>query len=134
MSADYTPNPTGEYIMGKDAILVDGILRSNWKTTKYDINNVPKLIVIDEWSHYNQLEQELIQRFAQEYGITVITMGDYDQLTPSASIKKSESSEKPEIILTPNRNMTPRIAKLGVSMRTDNEIKNGNMYRMLAWK
>jgi hypothetical protein len=30
--------------------------------------------------------------------------------------------------------MTTRIPKLGVSMRTDNEIKNANMYRMLSWK
>jgi hypothetical protein len=30
--------------------------------------------------------------------------------------------------------MTPRVAKLGVSMRTDNEVKNSNMYKMLAWR
>jgi hypothetical protein len=30
--------------------------------------------------------------------------------------------------------MAPRIAKLGVSMRTDNDVKTGNVYRMLAWR
>jgi hypothetical protein len=34
----------------------------------------------------------------------------------------------------PSRNMTPRVAKLGVSMRTDNEVKNTNMYNLLAWR
>jgi hypothetical protein len=91
-------------------------------------------MVIDEWSHYNQLEQELIQRFAQTYGVTVISMGDFDQLTPAAAILKNEGDEKVMFDMTPHRNMTPRMVKYGVSMRTDNEVKNGNMYRMLAWK
>jgi hypothetical protein len=44
-----------------------------------------------------------------------------------------DDSGKDILEINPNRNTTPRVAKLGVSMRTDNEIKNGNMYRMLAW-
>jgi hypothetical protein len=47
--------------------------------------------------------------------------------------KEGEGS-KALLQLTPNRNMTARIAKLGVSMRTDNEVKNTNMYNLLAWK
>ena len=136
ISPDYKPH-TGEdvptYILGKDAILVDGILRSNQQLQVYDPNDVPKVIVIDEWTHYNQLEQELLQRFAQTYGVSILSMGDFDQLTPVARLKRDEKDDKP-LDLTPSRNMTARVAKLGVSMRTDNEIKNGNMYRMLAWK
>jgi hypothetical protein len=30
--------------------------------------------------------------------------------------------------------MGVRVAKLGVSMRTDNDAKTGNIYRMLAWR
>lgn len=140
MSPNYTHqesvNGTTQYEMGKDVRLYDdGILRAPWEVRALNPNDVPKVIVIDEWSHYNQLEQELIQRFAQTYGVSVITMGDYDQLTPSASIvKKSGTSTTTLLDMTPSRNMTPRVAKLGVSMRTDNEIKNGNMYRMLAWR
>ena len=138
MSSDYknTQNAKGEstYILDKDVKLVDGIIRSNWKLRAFDKAEIPSVIVIDEWSHYNQLEQELIQRFSQTYGVTVVAMGDYDQLTPSAFVKKNESDKDPHIELTPHRNMTVRTAKLGVSMRTDNEVKNDNMYRMLAWK
>ena len=138
MSSDYKNTQDAEgnstYILDKDVKLVDGIIRSNWKLRAFDKAEIPSVIVIDEWSHYNQLEQELVQRFAQTYGVTVVTMGDYDQLTPSAFVKKNESDTKPYIELTPHRNMTVRTVKLGVSMRTDNEIKNDNMYRMLAWK
>ena len=136
MSSDYSPRPLEDgvykYKINEDVKLVDGILRSNWEIQKYNKNEVPKLLIIDEWSHYNQLEQELIQRFAQHYGITVITMGDYDQLTPHAEIVDENGDFLLDI--TPHRNTTPRVAKLGVSMRTDNEVKNGNIYRMLAWK
>ena len=140
MSADYTHqesvNGVTRYELDKDVRLHDdGILRANWKVRALDPNLVPKTIVIDEWSHYNQLEQELIQRFAQTYGVSVITMGDYDQLTPSASIYRKVGTGEAEVLdLTPSRNTSPRVAKLGVSMRTDNEIKNANMYRMLAWR
>ena len=140
MSADYTHqesvNGVTEYEMDKDVRLHDdGILRASWKVRALDPNTVPKVIVIDEWSHYNQLEQELIQRFAQTYGVSVITMGDYDQLTPAASIIRKTGSDKTTILdMTPSRNTSPRVAKLGVSMRTDNEVKNANMYRMLAWR
>ena len=139
MSGDYAPVSTVDgnatYILGKDVILQDGLLQGPWKIKALDKTDVPKTIVIDEWTHYNQLEQDLIQRFAQAYGVTVITMGDYDQLTPTAKIKRKESDPDTKAIdITPVRMMTPRVAKLGVSMRTDNEIKNGNMYRMLAWR
>lgn len=136
MSADYKPQVAKdgvyEYTMDKDLIMVDGIFRGKWEVAFYNPDEVPKIMVIDEWSHYNQLEQDLIQRFAQQYGSTILTMGDYDQLTPQAKIFDKDGKEICDI--TPSRNMTPRIAKLGVSMRTDNEVKNGNMYRMLAWR
>ena len=138
MSLDYKnmQDDTGKstYILDRDVKLVDGVLRSNWKLRVIDKSEVPSVIVIDEWSHYNQVEQELVQRFAQTYGITVVTMGDYDQLTPSAEVKKNESDKDALMLLNPHRNMTVRTVKLGVSMRTDNEIKDGDMYSMLAWK
>lgn len=141
MSPDYKPQTSDDgkyvYTMDQDVKLVDGILRGNWNINVYNPNDVPKFIIIDEWSHYNQLEQDLIQRFAQAYGTTVMSMGDYDQLTPESTIildPKNPTNTEKQLSIIPNRNMTPRVAKLGVSMRTDNEIKNGNMYRMLAWR
>lgn len=132
MSSKYSRRDSNTYVLNKDITPVDGMIKNHWGVNEYAPNEVPKVIVIDEWSHYNQLEQDLIQDFAQKYGVTVLAMGDYDQLTPEATLTKEGS--KDEFIITPFRNMTPRVAKLGVSMRTDNEIKNGNMYRMLAWR
>ena len=122
------------YIMGKDIQLIDGIFRSKWELRKLDQSEIPSVIVIDEWTHYDQLEQELIQRFAQTYGVAIVAMGDYDQLTAVAKVKQKETDSRAWVELSPHRNMTARTAKLGVSMRTDNEIKNNNMYSMLAWK
>ena len=121
MSPDYVPpvikDGIATYVKGRDVDLYDdGILRSNWKLRVLSDNEIPKVIVIDEWSHYDQIEQELIQRFAQTYGISVIAMGDYDQLTPTTQVKESETASKNWLDLSPTRNMTARIAKLGVSM------------------
>ena len=137
ITSEYThipKNDKGEYVyvMDKDVVMVDGVLRSKWALNQYNPVDVPKLWVIDEWSHYNQVEQELIQRFAQTYGVQVVAMGDYDQLTPSASIVDEHGTTL--MTVDPSRNMTPRVAKLGVSMRTDNEVKNTNMYNLLAWR
>ena len=135
MSADYNPKQLEDgvykYVLDKDVVLVNGILRGKWNVRSYNEAEVPKLFIIDEWSHYNQLEQDLIQRFCQKYGSIVMSMGDYDQLTPISRILDENGKEILEI--NPNRNTTPRVAKLGVSMRTDNNVKNGNMERLLAW-
>ena len=134
MSADYTPmaadNGAYKYKLDKDIFLSDGIFRANWEVREYNVDEVPKLIIIDEWSHYNQVEQDLIQRFASKYGVTVLTMGDYDQITPESEIELPDGST---LSLNPHRNTTPRSAKLGISMRTDNNLKNENMSRMRAW-
>jgi hypothetical protein len=64
MSADYKPIPMTdgvyEYHLDKDIFLKDGLFRANWKIRSYQDSQVPKLIIIDEWSHYNQVEQDLI--------------------------------------------------------------------------
>ena len=138
ISPNYVPkqreNGVITYVLDQDAQVIDGVIRSKWELNQFNPDEVPKVIVIDEWSHYDQLEQELIQRFAQTYGVSVLSMGDYDQLTTEAQLKKTAQDQDAWLTLTPNRNMTTRIPKLGVSMRTDNEIKNANMYRMLSWK
>ena len=39
--------------MDKDLIMVDGIFRGKWEVASYNPDEVPKIIGIDEWSHYN---------------------------------------------------------------------------------
>ena len=138
MSPDYKnkqdADGVSQYIMGKDLDLVNGLIRSKWELRKLDKSEIPSVIVVDEWTHYDQLEQELIQRFSQTYGVPVISMGDYDQLTAVAKVKHKETDADAFIELSPHRNMTARTVKYGVSMRTDNETKNLNMSNLLAWK
>jgi hypothetical protein len=76
MSAKYSPKTA--YDIDTDIKLKEGLLTTDWDLNVYNENDVPKIIIIDEWTHYDLLEQDLIQRFAERYGVTVITLGDYD--------------------------------------------------------
>lgn len=88
---------------------------------------------IDEWSRYTQAEIDLINRFASENGIQVIASGDMDQLSPKAVYKTGIEGE-PDVELSIARNITPRVPKLGVSMRAGNGQKVQNMYALLQAK
>lgn len=88
---------------------------------------------IDEWSRYTQAEIDLINRFASENGIQVVASGDMDQLSPKAVYKTGVEGE-PDVQLSIARNITPRVPKLGVSMRAGNGQKVQNMYALLQAK
>lgn len=49
-------------------------LKKDIKVNK--ITNAPKLIVIDEATHFSTAELQLIGKFAEENGINVILLGD----------------------------------------------------------
>ena len=54
-------------------------LVAKWKLNQY--TDVPKVIFIDEVTHYNQQELSMVEQFARENGIIVLTAGDMDQDT-----------------------------------------------------
>lgn len=95
-----------------------GKLENTWKLNK--IADAPKVIFIDEISHYNQQEVSMIEQWAKEHGTIVLTAGDFDQGTSIAFIDDVKYKGNP-VSVTLNRNNFIRSPKLGVSLRTLNK-------------
>lgn len=95
-----------------------GKLENTWKLNK--IADAPKVIFIDEISHYNQQEVSMIEQWAREHGTIVLTAGDFDQDTSIAFIDDVKYKGNP-VSVTLNRNNFIRSPKLGVSLRTLNK-------------
>lgn len=95
-----------------------GKLENTWKLNK--IADAPKVIFIDEISHYNQQEVNMIEQWAKEHGTIVLTAGDFDQDTSIAFIDDVKYKGNP-VSVTLNRNNFIRSPKLGVSLRTLNK-------------
>lgn len=98
--------------------LLTGKLENTWKLNK--IADAPKVIFIDEISHYNQQEVSMIEQWAKEHGTIVLTAGDFDQDTSIAFIDDVKYKGNP-VSVTLNRNNFIRSPKLGVSLRTLNK-------------
>lgn len=95
-----------------------GKLENTWKLNK--IADAPKVIFIDEISHYNQQEVSMIEQWAKEHGTIILTAGDFDQDTSIAFIDDVKYKGNP-VSVTLNRNNFIRSPKLGVSLRTLNK-------------
>lgn len=93
--------------------------------------DIPKIIFIDEFTHYTQLECDFLQRVADKYGIQIIAGGDADQITPTATIY---DKGKKVFDAGFNRNTFARVPKLGVSMRTGNGQKTENQNKVRNWQ
>ncbi len=142
ISADYKnrENPeTGIYEYTTEDVFLgdDGVYHSKWQTRKLPPQDVPSIMFVDEWSRYTQAEVDLINRFASENGIQVIASGDMDQLSPKAfylTKPDAVAGKEGSVQLNIARNITPRVPKLGVSMRAGNGQKVQNLYALLQWK
>lgn len=95
-----------------------GRLENTWALNK--MTDAPKVVFIDEISHYNQQEVSMIEQWARENGVVVLTAGDFDQDTAEAWAKKVTYKGDP-VSVTLNRNNFVRSPKLGVSLRTANK-------------
>lgn len=116
----------GRYIYEDSEWVKDsnGELRFNGKSD--DLSEPPSLIVIDEISHYDQADLELLDDLATKYGISIITSGDFQQSTSMAR-NTSES-----VILSPKNTLFKHSPKLGVSMRTNNSQMDKTITRFQA--
>ena len=98
-------------------------------------NQIPSIIFIDEVGRYTTYEMDIIDAFAQKYGIAVITMGDLDQNTTEASstdvleYADGKSSKVNGALFRGNFIHSP---KLGTSMRAANNHKAYNQRAMQA--
>lgn len=87
------------------------------KTNK--IPNPPKLIVIDEATHFSTLDLEIISKFARENNIQVLLMGDSHQ----------NGALYPGLMMNMNREqvLAWRTPDLYISLRDSNQQKSANM-------
>lgn len=149
ISPDWKPYTLNSY--GRETIpesvysYNEGYIRS--KLAISETSEPPSLIVIDEVTRMNRFDLELIQQFAQKYGITVIVMGDYDQISTDVSYKipseaqiitvlnpNSRTQEKLERMTDRGSNHAfIRSPKLGISMRTDNLLITENNYQLIKY-
>ena len=106
---------TGRFLYEDSFEFDNGRLVNKWKLNQ--IADAPKLIFIDEVTHYNQQELSMIEQFARENGIVVLTAGDLDQDTQVAYAKVEDKIAD----FTINRNNFMRSPKLGVTLRTLNK-------------
>lgn len=106
---------TGRFLYDDSYEFQNGQLVNKWKINQY--SDVPRIIFIDEITHYNQQELSMIEQFARENGSVVITAGDMDQDTQVAYAKVENKIAD----FTINRNNFIRSPKLGVSLRTLNK-------------
>lgn len=90
--SDYTQPPisdTGSIKLdGTNTTIEDGKITSNAKLK--DVTDVPKVIIIDEVSRFTTQELDLLDKFAQKYGISIITAGDFDQSQTTGKVNLSE--------------------------------------------
>ena len=98
-------------------------------------DQIPSIIFIDEVGRYTTYEMDIIDAFAQKYGIAVITMGDLDQNTTEAGSTNAleyapgKSSTVNGALFRGNFIHSP---KLGTSMRAANNHKAYNQRAMQA--
>lgn len=130
VSADLSEN--GDYIAHTDV-----------RTTKTKNSEYPSMIIVDEFTLYDQFDADAINTFAREHNIPVIFLGDDFQtskptLFKSGDImgnmggKKIDLIGKGEMTFALAEAQFMRSPKLGVSMRTNNSQKVTNLekYRL----
>ena len=103
-----------------------GELVSNRKIIEQS-EGIPSIIFIDEVSNLDIFELDTINKYAQQYGITVLVAGDFDQNGKYIDIEYkghvlSASLSKNNFIRSP---------KQGVSMRPANSQKYSNLVKVL---
>lgn len=128
---DYDPNrprnKKGEYIYTEDEMYEDELGDLHYKAEPDAISDIPSMIFIDEVSHFDENELELVNKFAKQHGIVVITSGDFNQSGKTATTTNS----KGDYSLTLARSLFMGAPKLGISMRVaskqlDNSINTFN--------
>lgn len=98
-------------------------------------DQIPSIIFIDEVGRYTTYEMDIIDAFAQKYGIAVITMGDLDQNTTEASstdVLEYADGKSSKVNGALFRGYFIHSPKLGTSMRAANNHKAYNQRAMQA--
>lgn len=106
--------------------LVDDVCSLSVGFKDLDPAAIPSIIIIDEIGRFTAIELDLIDRFAQKYGIPVITTGDLDQSRTEAKGVYNNGSRDININTTLFRGNFYHSPKVGFSFRADNNLKSYN--------
>lgn len=99
-----------------------------------ETTTLPSLVIIDEISKFSAFDVDLIDKFAKKYGITVLTAGDFDQTgVVGKAIVDVKGHNNMGFDVALYRTQFVRSPKLGVSMRTDNQLKTANLQKLQAY-
>lgn len=116
---DVLKNPKNKdneiYLYDDSFEFINGHLVNKWKLNT--VSDPPKVIFIDEVSHYNQQELSMIEQFAKINGIVVLTAGDLQQ---NSLVSYFIDTKMGKMNVSIDRNHFIRTPKLGVSMRSRN--------------
>lgn len=88
---------------------------------------VPSLIIIDEGTNLTLYELDLLNRFAAEHDIMILMMGDFDQNKVEGFHPLKLGDTKIHGMIETIRPYFMTSPKLGLSLRTGNDIKNINL-------
>ena len=131
---EYTPDEEGVVRVPKNKITQteENEIRSSLGIK--ETTTPPSLIVIDEISKFSAFDLDLIDKFAKKYGITVLTAGDFDQIgVVGKAIVDVKEHNNIGFDVALYRTQFIRSPKLGVSMRTDNQLKTANLQKLQAY-
>lgn len=121
------PNSNTYYLYDDSYEFVDGTLKNKWKINK--VSDAPRVMYVDEITHYNQQELSMLEQFAKENGTILLLAGDMDQSKLRAYTTKVKYKGT-DIDVSISRNYFPRIPKIGLTLRTLNRQMNHSVLMM----
>lgn len=95
-------------------------------------SDAPKIIIIDEISQFNSCELDLLQKFAERHGIAVIISGDTNQSQSYGAFDVELNGIMYKWESEIERQNFCHSYKMGLSMRTRNNLKNINGKQLLT--
>lgn len=121
----------------------DFIAHSDVRTNKTARSEWPSMIIVDEFSLYDQFDADTLNTFSKEHNIPIVFLGDDQQTSKptvidSKNVKATRNGAPIELFdntkITPTFGLTEaqfvRSQKLGMSMRSNNSQKSTNMTKL----
>lgn len=131
---EYPIDPTNQkYLVPKSDFTITNEYEIRSSLGIKETQTPPSLILIDEISKFSAYDLDQIDAFARKYGITVLVAGDFDQDGVVGSHPINIEGNQLTWNVSLDRTNFIRTPKLGVSMRTDNSLKVGNLQKVQAY-
>ena len=128
----YSVNEDGTINVKSEDIELDDENEFRAKFNVSTKSDAPKIIIIDEISQFNSCELDLLQKFAERHGIAVIISGDINQSQSYGAFDVELNGVMYKWESEIERQNFCHSYKMGLSMRTRNNLKNINEKQLLT--